>query len=57
MVLAQELQQTPIRIGLISIMGQVAPETAFDPDKIGEIFLAMHQKPVESYETEFMFHG
>jgi short-subunit dehydrogenase len=56
-VLAQELQQTPIRIGLVSIMGQVAPKTPFDPDKIGEVFLAMHQKPFEGYETEFMFHG
>lgn len=55
MTLAQELQETQIRIGLVSIMGQVASGTMFDPDRIGEAFLAMHQKPVEAYETEFMF--
>lgn len=57
MTLAQELQDTPIRIGLVSIMGQVAPGTPFDPEKIGEAFLTMHQKPIESYETEWMFKG
>lgn len=57
LTLAQELAETPIRIGLVSIMGQVAPGTPFDPDKIGEAFLAMYQKPVEGYETEFMFKG
>jgi short-subunit dehydrogenase len=57
MTLAQELQETPIRVGLVSIMGQVAPGTTFDPDKIGEAFLAMHQKQAVDYEIEFMFKG
>lgn len=57
LTLAQELQETPIRIGLVSIMGQVAPGTAFDPEKIGAAFLAQHQQPVAGYETEFMFQG
>jgi short-subunit dehydrogenase len=57
MTLAQELQETPIRIGLVSIMGQVAPGTAFDPEKIGAAFLAMYQQPAAGYETEFMFQG
>jgi short-subunit dehydrogenase len=55
MTLAQELQSTNIRVGLVSIMGQVAPGTAFDPDKIGAAFLAMHQQPAAGYETELMF--
>jgi short-subunit dehydrogenase len=57
MTLAQELQETPIRVGLVSIMGQVASGTAFDPAKIGEAFLAMHQKPADGYETEWMVKG
>jgi short-subunit dehydrogenase len=57
LTLAQELQETPIRIGLVSIMGQVAPGTAFDPEKIGAAFLAQYQQPVAGYETEFMFQG
>jgi NADP-dependent 3-hydroxy acid dehydrogenase YdfG len=57
MTLAQELQETPIRIGLVSIMGQVAPGTPFDPEKIGEAFLTMHQRSTKGYETEWMFKG
>ncbi len=57
MTLAQELAQTPIRIGLVSIMGQVEPSTPFDPQKIGEVFLEMHQQPVGDFKTEFMFNG
>ncbi|MEG4319831.1 MULTISPECIES: SDR family oxidoreductase [unclassified Microcoleus] len=57
MTLSQELQDTPIRIGILSIMGQVAVGSAFDPEKIGEAFLAMHKQPVEGYEPEFMFKG
>jgi short-subunit dehydrogenase len=57
MTLAQELQSTTIRVGLVSIMGQVASGTAFDPEKIGVAFLDMHQRPADGYETEFMFQG
>lgn len=57
MTLAQELKETPIRVGIISIMGQVASGTLFDPDRIGEAFLAMHQRPIEADETESMFEG
>jgi short-subunit dehydrogenase len=57
MTLAQELHETPIRVGLVSIMGQVAPGSPFDPEKIGEAFLVMHQKPTSGYEIEWMFKG
>ncbi len=57
MTLAQELAQTPIRIGLVSIMGQVEPGTPFEPQKIGEVFLEMHQQPVGAFKTELIFTG
>ncbi|NJN31487.1 MAG: SDR family NAD(P)-dependent oxidoreductase [Synechococcales cyanobacterium RM1_1_8] len=55
LTLAQELSETPIRIGMVSIMGQVAPDTPFDPDKIGDAFLAMHRQPAEGYQPELLF--
>ncbi len=46
-----------IRVGLVSIMGEVAAGSAFDPEKIGAAFLKMTQHPVEGYETEMLFTG
>lgn len=57
LTLAQELADTGIRVGMVSIMGQVAPGTSFDPDRIGEAFLAMHNQPPEGYQPEFLFQG
>ncbi len=57
MTLSQELAESPVRIGLVSIMGPVAAGTAFDPAKIGAAFLDMAMRPAEGYETEMMFAG
>ncbi len=57
LTLAQELSETEIRVGMVSVMGQVAPDTAFDPDKIGEAFLAMHRQSTVGYEPELLFQG
>jgi NADP-dependent 3-hydroxy acid dehydrogenase YdfG len=53
--LAQELTDAGIRVGMVSIMGQVAPGTSFDPDLIGDAFLAMYRQPPEGYQPEFLF--
>lgn len=55
--LGQELAGSPVRVGLVSIMGEVAAGTPFDPEKIGAAFLSMAQRPDEGYETEMMFTG
>lgn len=57
LTLGQELADSPVRVGLVSIMGEVAVGTAFDPAKIGEAFLEMAKSPVEGYQTEMMFKG
>jgi NAD(P)-dependent dehydrogenase (short-subunit alcohol dehydrogenase family) len=55
--LAQELHGTGVRVGTVTICGEVAPGTPFDPDKIGEIFLAMHRAPKNEFQTEVVFKG
>jgi NAD(P)-dependent dehydrogenase (short-subunit alcohol dehydrogenase family) len=57
LTLAQELSDTPIRVGMVSIMGQVAPGSPFDPDAIGEVFLTLHRQPVTEFQPELLFKG
>ena len=56
-VLAQELADSGVRIGIISIMGQVEPGTPFDPSVIGHAFLKMYERPSAEHETELLFKG
>ncbi len=57
LTLAQELTDTGIRVGMVSIMGQVAPGTAFDPDKIGAAFLDLHLQSADTFKPEILFQG
>ncbi len=57
LTLAQELATTNIRVGMVSIMGQVAPGTPFDPDRIGDAFLTLHQQSAANFQPELMFKG
>jgi NAD(P)-dependent dehydrogenase (short-subunit alcohol dehydrogenase family) len=55
LMLAQELKQTKVKVGTLTILGHVQPGSAFDPDQIGKRFLAMHQS--DSLEPETTFAG
>jgi NAD(P)-dependent dehydrogenase (short-subunit alcohol dehydrogenase family) len=57
LTLAQELAATEIRVGMVSIMGQVAPNTPFDPHKIGAAFLAHYRQPIDQFQPEMLFQG
>jgi NAD(P)-dependent dehydrogenase (short-subunit alcohol dehydrogenase family) len=57
LTLAHELAATNIRAGMVSIMGQVAPNTPFDPDRIGEALLELHQQSTADFQPELMFKG
>ncbi|WP_404790425.1 SDR family NAD(P)-dependent oxidoreductase [Altericista sp. CCNU0014] len=57
LTLAQELAGTGVRVGMLSIMGQVAPNTPFAPDKIGAAFLDLYQQPTDEFQPETLFHG
>jgi NADP-dependent 3-hydroxy acid dehydrogenase YdfG len=54
---AQELADSGVRVGLISIMGQVAPGTQFDPGSIGQAFLKVYERPPSEHEPELLFKG
>jgi short-subunit dehydrogenase len=57
LTLAQELAGTEIRVGMVSIMGQVAPGTPFDPSKIGAAFLELYRQPTDKFQSEVLFQG
>jgi NAD(P)-dependent dehydrogenase (short-subunit alcohol dehydrogenase family) len=49
--LSKELSETGIRVSTVTITGQIAPQTAFDPDVIAETYWQLHSQvgvvPVE----------
>jgi NAD(P)-dependent dehydrogenase (short-subunit alcohol dehydrogenase family) len=59
--LAQELggPGQGIGVGLLTILGQVAPDTAFDPLRIGEAFVDLAERlaKAESTPVEVLFQG
>jgi len=57
LMLAEELQGSGVRVGTVTILGQVATGTAFDPQRIGEAFVAMYRRPVEQFQSEVLFRG
>lgn len=57
LMLAEELQGSGVRAGTVTIMGQVAPGTPFDPARIGEAFLHAYRGPSESFQPEIVFRG
>jgi short-subunit dehydrogenase len=55
--LAEEMKGTGVRVGTVTIMGTVQPGTAFDPEKIGRVFLDLYNQPDPSFPTEVQFKG
>lgn len=53
--LAQELGNSGIHVGTVTIAGQVAAGTHFDPDKIAEAYLKLHRQPRGKFETEIIY--
>ena len=51
--LAQELKDSGIRVGTVTICGSVKPGTHFDPDAIAQSYLALHTS--ETPETEVIY--
>lgn len=52
-----EFKDTGIHAGTVTICGPVKAGTPFDPDRIAEVFWAMHRQPKGSFEREIMFKG
>ena len=55
--MAPELTQAGVRVGLITIAGTVAPGTAFDPDRIAELYWRHHADVAPDVETIFDGRG
>lgn len=53
--LAQELKDSGIHVGTVTICGTVQPGTHFDPDAIAQSYLALHKQPPQAFETEVIY--
>jgi len=54
MCLAHELEPQGVRVGTVTVFGQIKPNTAFSPEQIAEAFFAMAQEPPgEPNERQF----
>jgi NAD(P)-dependent dehydrogenase (short-subunit alcohol dehydrogenase family) len=56
-MLAEELAPKGVRVGTVTIAGQVAPGTPFAPEKIAEAFLSLHHGKPDLKTTEIVFRG
>ncbi len=57
LMLAEELAPKGIRVGTVTIAGQVEPGTAFAPEKIAEAFLLLHRGQPDPKTAEVVFTG
>lgn len=55
--LAGELGPEGIHVATVTIAGTVAPQTAFDPDRIAEAYWTLHCQPKADWLTEIVFDG
>jgi short-subunit dehydrogenase len=54
MSLAQELEPKGVRVGTVTVFGQIKPNTPFSPEQIAEQFFAIaHEPPGEPNERQF----
>jgi NAD(P)-dependent dehydrogenase (short-subunit alcohol dehydrogenase family) len=57
LMLAEELAPKGIRVGTVTIAGEVAPDTAFAPEKIAEAFMLLHRGHPDPATAETVFRG
>jgi len=53
--LAKELKPEGIHVATVTICGMVKAGTHFDPAKIAERFIELHQQPAGSFEAEVLY--
>lgn len=57
LAMADELAPDGIHVAMVTVAGQVAPGTAFDPDLIAEQYWDLHQQPGDAWEVERIVQG
>lgn len=55
--LAADCTPRGIRVGTVTILGMVQPGGGFDPDRIAEVFMALHADRAGTLGTEVRFTG
>jgi hypothetical protein len=56
-VIAAGVREDGIHAATITIVGQVARGTPFDPDNISQLFWTAHTDPRDACQTEYRFAG
>ena len=56
-MLARQLRDDGIHAGGLTILGQIAPDTPFDPDAIAEAYWAIRNEARGSWREEYRFDG
>ncbi|MBK1658338.1 SDR family oxidoreductase [Paracraurococcus ruber] len=52
-----ELAPEGIHAATVTVGGQVAPGTPFDPDRIADAYLGLHRDPPGAFRAEILFRG
>ena len=56
-MLARQLRDDDIHAGSLTILGQIAPGTAFDPDRIADRYWAICNERPDAWREEYRFTG
>jgi NAD(P)-dependent dehydrogenase (short-subunit alcohol dehydrogenase family) len=56
-MLARQLRDDDIHAGSLTILGQIAAGTPFDPDAIADAYWAICNEPADAWREEYRFEG
>jgi NAD(P)-dependent dehydrogenase (short-subunit alcohol dehydrogenase family) len=56
-MLARELREDGIHAASLTILGQMAPGTPFDPDRIADVYWAISHEDPSAWREEYRFDG
>lgn len=57
LVMREELEPEGLHVATVTVAGNIAPHTPFDPDTIAEHYWRIHTEPVGSWTVEHVFRG
>ena len=57
LAMAPELAASGIHLATVTIFGSIKPGGRFDPDRIAEVFWAVHREPRDAWSAEQVFRG
>lgn len=55
--LHSDLKDSGVHAATVTICGTVAPGSAYDPDRIADVYWQLHAQPVGAFEREIQFRG